>query len=170
MRQKRTLLRRVVGENVILFTVGGFKFAIAAAAVSEIRSMEGLQRYFGSTAHKAAAKVGYTLERNGVTHFVLSAAQHFSLPPSRPERVLVLRHTTAALLVDSTDRIMEISVLHALPLAFSGEERKWYRGLAIVNGEAVPVVNPSAFLTRGEVAVLRAITEQMQQMQGAAVG
>jgi chemotaxis signal transduction protein len=165
MRQKRTLPRRENGEHVILFTVGGFKFAIAAAAVSEIRSMEGLQRYFGGTAHKAAAKVVYTLERNGVTHFVISAAQHFRLPPSRPGRVLILRHTAAALLVDSTDRMMEISVLHALPLAFTGDERKWYRGLAIVNGEAVPLVNPVAFLSRGEVAVLRAITDQRQQMQ-----
>lgn len=170
MRQKRALTRRENGEHVILFTVGGFKFAIAAAAVSEIRSMEGLQRFFGSAAHKAAAKVIYTLERDGTTYFVTSAAQHFRLPPSRPDRVLVLRHTAAALLVDATDRIVEISVLHALPLAFNGEERKWYRGLAIVNGETVPVINPSAFLSRGEVAVLRAITEQMQQMEGAAAG
>jgi len=167
MRQKRVLPRQENGEHVILFTVGGFKFAIAAAAVREIRNMEGLHRYFGSAAHRAAAKVIYTLERDGVTHFVTSAAQHFHLPPSRPDRVLVLRHAAAALLVDSTDRIVEISVLHALPLAFKGDERRWYRGLAIVNGETVPVVNPSAFLSRGEVAVLRAITEQMQ---GAAAG
>jgi|SRR5579862_7568707 len=170
MRQKRALPRRETGENVILFTVGGFKFAIAAAAVSEIRSMEGLQRYFGSSFHKAAARVIYTLERDGVTHFVVSAAQHFRLPPSRPDRVLVLRHTAAAFLVDSTDRMMEISVLHALPLAFKGEERNWYRGLAVINDEAVPVVNPSAFLSRGEVAVLKAITERTQQMQGAVAG
>jgi len=152
---------------VILFTVGGFRFAIAAGAVSEIRSMEGLQRFFGGTRHKAMAKVLYTLDRNGATHFVVSAAQHFRLPPSRPTRVLILRHAAAALLVDSTDRMTEISVLHALPLAFNREERDWYRGLAILNAEAVPVVNPSAFLSRGEVAVLRAITEQMQ---GVAVG
>ncbi|HEY6250550.1 MAG TPA: chemotaxis protein CheW [Candidatus Angelobacter sp.] len=170
MRQKRALPRRAAGEHVILFTVGGFRFAIAAAAVSEIRSMEGLERYFGGTGHKAAAKVIYTLERDGMTHFVVSAAQHFCLPPSRPDRVLILRHAAAAFLVDSTDRMVEISVLHALPLAFQGEERNWYRGLAIINGEAVPVVNPSAFLSRGEVAVLKAITEQTQQMQGATVG
>lgn len=170
MRQRRVLPRRESGEHVILFTVGGFKFAIAAAAVSEIRSMEGLQRFFGGAAHRAAAKVIYTLERDAVTHFVVSAAQHFHLPPSRPDRVLVLRHAAAALLVDSTDRMTEITVLHALPLAFKGEERNWYRGLAIVNGEAVPVVNPAAFLNRGEMAVLRAIAEQMQQMQGAAAG
>ena len=170
MRQRRVLPRREAGENVILFTVGGFRFAISAAAVSEIRSMEGLQRYFGGTAHKAATKVIYTLERDAMTHFVVSAAQHFHLPPSRPDRVLILRHMPAAFLVDSTDRMTEISVLHALPLAFIGEERNWYRGLAIVNDEALPVVNPSAFLSRGELAVLKAITDQMQHMQGAVVG
>lgn len=173
MRQKRTLPHRASGEHVILFTVGGFRFAIAAAAVGEIRSMEGLQRYFGGTAHKVTSKVVYTVERDGVTHFVVSAAQHFHLPPTRPDRVLILRHAAAAVMVDSTDRMVEISVLHALPLAFQGEEREWYRGLAIVNGEAVPVVNPSAFLSRGEVAVLKAITERTQQMQpiqGAAAG
>jgi len=160
------LQRRGARESVILFTVGGFKFAIAAAAVSEIRSMDGLQRFFGGTGHKALTKVVYTLERNGMTHFVVSAAQHFHLPPSKPTRLLILRHATAAVLVDSTDRMTEISVLHALPLAFTGEERTWYRGIAILNGEVVPVVNPSSFLSRGEAAVLRAITEPVQGVAG----
>jgi len=160
------LQRRGARESVILFTVGGFKFAIAAAAVSEIRSMDGLQRFFGGTGHKALTKVVYTLERNGMTHFVVSAAQHFHLPPSKPTRLLILRHATAAVLVDSTDRMTEISVLHALPLAFTGEERTWYRGIAILNSEVVPVVNPSSFLSRGEAAVLRAITEPVQGVAG----
>src|SRR5215471_15050624 len=153
-----------VREDVILFTVGGFRFAIAAAAVSEIRSTEGLERFFSNTGHKATAKVVYTLERNGVTHFVVSGAQHFRLPPSKPTRVLVLRQTAAAVLVDSTDRMVEIAMLHALPQAFSGDERNWYRGLAILNGDVVPVVNPAAFLTKGEVAVLRAMTEQVRRV------
>ena len=166
MRQKRTLPRRGAREDVILFTVGGFRFAIAAAAVTEIRSMEGLTRFFGGTGHRAMAKTVYTLERNGVTHFVVSGAQHFHLPPSKPTRVLVLRHAAAAVLVDSTDRMVDIAVLHALPLGFRGDERNWYRGLAILNGDAVPVVNPTAFLSKGEVAVLRAT---MLRMQGVAV-
>lgn len=166
MRQKRALPRKGVREDVILFTVGGFKFAIAAAAVSEIRSMEGLTRFFGGTGHKAMTKALYTLHRNGVPYFVVSGAQHFHLPPSKPTRVLVLRHAAAAVLVDSTDRMVEIAVLHALPLAFTADERHWYRGLAILNDDAIPVVNPSAFLSKGEAAVLRAT---MQRMQGVAV-
>jgi chemotaxis signal transduction protein len=166
VRQKRALPRKGLREDVILFTVGGFRFAIAAAAVSEIRNMEGLERFFGGTAHKVMAKVVYTLKRSGSTHYVVSGAQHFRLPPSKPTRVLVLRHTAVAVMVDSTDRMVEIELLHALPLAFSGDERNWYRGLALVNEDVVPIVNPSAFLTRGEAAVLKAMT---QPMQGVAV-
>ena len=154
MRPQRVLPRKGARESVILFTVAGFRFAIAAGAVSEIRSMDGLEQFSGVTGHKAVARVDYTLQRKGVTFFVVSAARHFHLPSAKPSRVLVLRHTAVALLVDSTDRMMEISLLHSLPLAFQGEERSWYRGLAILNGETLPVVNPASFLSRGEVAVL----------------
>jgi len=46
----------------------------------------------------------------------------------------------------------EISALYALPHAFTGQERQWYRGLAVLAGtdgqpEVVPVVNPDAFAT-----------------------
>jgi chemotaxis signal transduction protein len=168
VRPQRVPPRTGARENVILFAVAGFKFAIAAGAVSEIRSMEGLERFsIGNPAHKAAAKVDYTLQRNGVTFFVVNAARHFHLTSAKPSRVLVLRHTAAGVLVDSTDRMAEISLLHSLPMAFSGEERNWYRGLAILNGETVPLVNQAAFLSRGEVAVLRAM---LQQTQGVVVG
>ena len=174
MRPQRLLPRQGARENVILFTVSGFRFAIAASAVSEIRSMAGLEQFSMEDAgadagagngHKAVAKVDYTLQRNGVTVFVVNAARHFHLQVAKPSRVLVLRHTAAALLVDSTDRMMEISVLHSLPMAFGGEERSWYRGLAILNGETLPVVNPAAFLNRGEVAVLRAMAMQKQEVE-----
>src|SRR5262249_16102340 len=46
----------------------------------------------------------------------------------------------------------------------------WYRGIAILNGEVVPVVNPSSFLSRGEVAVLRAITQPVQGVAGGGGG
>jgi chemotaxis signal transduction protein len=97
----------------------------------------------------------------------VSAAEHFHLPAGAPTRVMVLRHAPAAVLVDSTDRITEISMLHALPLAFHHEERTWYRGLAVLNDEAVPVINPSAFLTKNEIASLRSMIDKLQ---GAAAG
>ena len=64
-------------------------------------------------------------------------------------------------LVDSTDRMAEISVLHALPQAFSGEERKWYRGLAVLDDNVVPVVNHKAFLSSANVFELKALARQL---------
>jgi chemotaxis signal transduction protein len=104
----------------------------------------------------------FTLERNGTTYFVVDAARHFQLPPSHPSRVMVLRNMPTGVLVDSTDRIMEISALHALPPAFTHEERGWYRGLAVVNGQVVPVVNHGAFLNRAELETLRAGLERVR--------
>jgi chemotaxis signal transduction protein len=149
-------------EDVIVFAVSGFKLAIAAGAVKEIRGMEGLHPFTLGGISTQIAKLKYTLERNGATYFVVDAAQHFKLPPSHPSRVMVLRNVPTGVLVDSTDRIMEISALHALPPAFTHEERGWYRGLAVVNGQVVPVVNHGAFLNRAELETLRAGLERVR--------
>ena len=153
---------------MILFTVCGFRFAIAASAVSEIRGLEGLQRFaWGSPggSYLRSTQVEFTVERNGTIYFVVDAARHFRLPPSKPTRVLILRPVAAAIQVDSTDRMMEISVLHALPQAFSGKERDWYRGLAVIGGDVIPVVNQHAFLSKAEMAVLKTA---VQRAKGAA--
>lgn len=142
-------------EDMIVFAVGGFRFAIAAGAVKEIRGMEGLHTFTLGGISAQIGKLAYTLERAGTTYFVIDAAKHFGLPPAHPSRVMILRNTPTAVLVDSTDRIMEISALHALPRVFTHEERNWYRGLAVVNGAVVPVVNHHAFLNRAELDVLR---------------
>jgi chemotaxis signal transduction protein len=168
MKPERPQASKGARENVILFTVGEFRFAIAAGAVSEIRSMDGLERFSSTGGHRVMAKVDYVLHRNGVTFFVVNAARHFGLAQAKPSRVLVLRQSAAAVLVDSTDRMAEISLLHSLPMAFERDERSWYRGLAVLNGEVLPVVNPAAFLSKGEAAVLRAL--YAQPAQGMAVG
>jgi chemotaxis signal transduction protein len=155
VREQRTLPRPPAHEDVIMFTVGGFRFAVAAAAVREIRGMEDLHPFTLGGISNQIAKLVYTLERRGTTYLVVDAARHFQLPPSTPSRVLVLRNAATGVLVDSTDRIMEITVLHALPHAFTHEERGWYRGLAVVNGAVVPVVNQNAFLSKVEQAILR---------------
>jgi len=149
-------------EDVIVFAVSGFKLAIAAGAVKEIRGMEGLHPFTLGGISAQIAKLKYTLERNGTTYFVVDAAQHFQLPASHPSRVLVLRNTPTGVLVDSTDRIMEISALHGLPPAFTHEERGWYRGLCVVNGQVVPEVNHGAFLNRAELETLRAGLERVR--------
>jgi chemotaxis signal transduction protein len=149
-------------EDVIVFDVSGFKLAIAAGAVKEIRGMEGLHPFTLGGISAQIAKLKHTLERDGTTYFVVDAARHFQLPPSHPSRVMVLRNMPTGVLVDSTDRIMEISALHALPPAFTHEERGWYRGLAVVNGQVVPVVNHGAFLNRAELETLRAGLERVR--------
>ena len=149
-------------EDVIVFVVGGYKLAIAAGAVKEIRGMDGLHAFTLGGISSQIAKLKYTLERNGTTYFVVDAALHFRLQASNASRVMVLRNTPTGVLVDSTDRIMEISALHGLPPAFTHEERSWYRGLAVVNGLVVPVVNHSAFLNRSELEVLRVGLERVR--------
>jgi chemotaxis signal transduction protein len=148
-------------EDVIVFAVGGFKLAIAAGAVKEIRGMDDLHPFTLGGISAQIGKLKYTLERNGTTYFVVDAAEHFQLAPSRASRVMVLRNVPTGVLVDSTDRIMEIASLHALPPAFTHDERGWYRGLAIVNGMVVPVVNHHAFLNRAELEILRAGLERV---------
>ena len=142
-------------EDVIIFTVGGFSFAISAYAVSEIRGIEGLRPFSPSPDFECPEKVNYTLHRNGALYFVVDAARHFQLPPSRPGRVLILRLAATAVLVDSADRMAEMTMLHALPMAFYNDERRWYRGLALFGEDVVPVVNHQAFLGSGELATLR---------------
>jgi chemotaxis signal transduction protein len=149
-------------EDVIVFVVGGFKFAIAAGVVKEIRGMDGLHAFTLGGISTQIAKLKHTLERNGTTHFVIDAAQHFQLPASQSSQVLVLRNAPVGVLVDSTDRIMEISSLHALPRAFTHEERGWYRGLAVLNGAVIPVVNHNAFLNRSELEILRTGLERVR--------
>ncbi|HWZ44017.1 MAG TPA: chemotaxis protein CheW [Candidatus Saccharimonadales bacterium] len=142
-------------ENVIVFTVGGFSFAISASAVSEIRSLEGLQIFSPGPECQCPEKVGFTMHRKGALYFVVDAARHFGLPASRPGRVMILRLAATAVLVDTADRMAAISVLHALPLAFNGDERRWYRGLAMFGDDVVPVVNHQCFLTGSELAMVR---------------
>jgi hypothetical protein len=59
-------------------------------------------------------------------------------------------------MVDAIDLMLELHSIQALPRAFYGEERIWYRGLALVKGKVIPVVQPEAFLSRAEVALIEA--------------
>lgn len=129
-------------EPVILFGVGTVTFAISANDVDEIRDMSGLAPA-GITA--PSAKVRFRLVREGKTYWVIDASEHFRMPASKVSRVLVLRNTNTAVLVERIDKMAEISNVVQLPKAFSGAERSWYSGLAILtdgaNPRAVPVVN-----------------------------
>lgn len=158
MRLTRSQSKRPArrGEAVILFSLAGTSFAIAVSAVEEIRSTEGLRPAPPGFAGSRLPKVKHLLERERKTYFVVDSNLHFHILPSRATRVLILRHTPVAVLVDNIERTTEITVLHALPRAFEGEERQWYRGLALFGEQVVPLVRPEAFLSKGEVAVAQA--------------
>lgn len=148
-------------EAVILFAVGGHRFAIAAAAVEEIRNREGLLPASPGlpSASANAPKIKNILLRDSRTYCVVEAALCLGLPESRPSRLLLLRDLRShdsrlALSIDSIDRMAELAVLHPLPDAFQGEERMWYRGLALVGDEVIPVLNPAALLDAEELAAL----------------
>jgi chemotaxis signal transduction protein len=145
---------------MIFFGVGEATFAISASAVEEIRGADGLR----PLVQGEVAKVRHLLERAGKTYYVVDAGCHFRMLPIPGNRVLVLRRGKAALLVQRIDLMREVSSIYALPSAFRGEERQWYRGLAAIPGAAgapalgqageefqvVPVLNPDALLTTGE--------------------
>ncbi len=158
-------------EDVILFMVDGHRFAIAAKAVDEIRNLEGLSPLPPALHHPRLAKVKATLVRGKkdpeIIYFVVDAAAHFGLKRNEPERVLVLRNTSAAIQVEKIDRMTQISTVVALPAAFRGQERVWYRGLAVVGEQVVPLVAPEAFLNKGEQAVLQASWKGMIAARGA---
>ncbi len=158
------------GESVILFSVAGTTFAISAGAVDEIRSVSGLEPLRTGFLHPKYSKFKFKLERDGRTYFVVDANTHFHILPTNHDRLLVLRDRPAAVLVDAIDRMTEISALQALPRAFSGEEREWYRGLAVLKDTVVPVVEPDAFLSKAESTVLKAATQKVSLARGAVAG
>ena len=143
-------------EMVILFFVGGVKFAVAADAVDEIRELGGLKEFSAGISNPKLERVRHTLDRQGQCYFVLDGCSHFGARERRLTRLMVLRHVRAAVMVDSVDRMLEIQLIRPLPDAFSGKERDWYRGLAVIKGKVVPVVKPESFLSKAEVSLLNA--------------
>ncbi|HUJ32811.1 MAG TPA: chemotaxis protein CheW [Candidatus Acidoferrum sp.] len=158
-------------EQVILFSIAHRTFAIAAESVQEIRSTDSLAGAASELEQSEVAKVRHTIERAHRTYYVVSGCAHFHLPVTRPTLALILRQFRTAVLVDAIERMAEIPAVYALPRAFIGEERAWYRGLAYLNDQIIPVIHPAGFLTRDEFArldrIVRAL-ESQQQLEGAA--
>ncbi len=155
--RQRTVAKKQHSEDVILFDVGEMRFAIAARDVDEIRNMESMTaRHFGTD--PCIAKVKSTISRTKgsaeQTFYVVNSALHYRLAQAAPTRLLILRDHPVALLADSIDRMMQVSTVLAVPQAFQGAERKWYRGLAVMNGKVIPMVDPASFLGREELDLL----------------
>jgi hypothetical protein len=134
-------------ERVILFYISGQVFAIAAEAVQEIRSTDSLAGAAIEIENPELAKVRHTLERGRHTYYVVNACLHFHLPVERPTLLLILRDLPVAVLVDRIDRMAEILAIYALPEAFTGEERGWYRGLTYLDDTVIPVIDPAGFVS-----------------------
>lgn len=152
-------------EAVILFRVGESTFAIAASAVDEIRNMQGIKSA-PDMERATEGRVKNTLVRNGREYFVVDATAHFKMLPTRPTRVLVLRDKAIAVLVGDIDRMAEIGPMQALPKAFYGDERNWYRGLAVLESgravQVVPVVDPESLMGKAEMAELKKLTRGVE--------
>lgn len=138
-------------EQVIFFAVSEQSFAIAAEAVKEIRSTDSLAGAAVEFESPEVPKVRHIVERAHRPYYIVNGCDHFHLALTRPSLALVLRHFRVAVLVDSVERICEIPAVYPLPLAFSGEERNWYRGLAYVEDRVTPVINPAGFLSREQL-------------------
>jgi chemotaxis signal transduction protein len=151
-------VERAAGYPVILFTIGDNLFAIGAAAVNEIQSLQGLQplgaqpRQFG--------KVRHTIIREGRRYWVVDGNIHFGMLPTRSTRVLLLGSVPVALKVDAIVRMTEVQRVLPLPQAFQGEERNWYTGLSLVDETVVPVVSPDAFLSHYDMTTLESLAAE----------
>jgi chemotaxis signal transduction protein len=144
-------------EAAIIFLVGGETYAIAASAVLEIGSTDGMSGVATPASHPNVPQVGHTLRRGRRIYYVVNGCTYFHLPPARPSMVLLLSASRTAVLVDRIERMSEVAGLLSLPPAFAGEERRWYRGLAVLGKRVVPVVNPASFLTSDEIALLESV-------------
>ena len=157
----RSSLRHARAEPVILFVISKQTFALAASTIHEIRSTDSLSSVASEITIRELPQVRHRLRRGRKLYYVVNACAHFRLPASRPTLVLVLCKSRVAVLVDQIDRMETISRLTALPQSFSGPERAWYRGLALIGGSVVPVLNPSGFLTAQEIAHLDAFCDSV---------
>jgi hypothetical protein len=163
--------KHLASEPAILFAVSRQIFAIAADAVQEIRSTDSIAGASSDFEIAAVPKVRHMFERGHRRYFVVNACVHFGLRISRPTLVLILRQLRAAVLVDRIDRMTELPAVFDLPLGFSGAERRWYRGLAYLNDQVIPVVNPRGFLTAAEFHLLDEAAHAAsapREMEGAA--
>jgi len=160
-------------ERVILFFVSGQLFAISAEAVQEIRSTDSLAGAAVEIENPELPKVRHVVERGGQVYCVVNACLHFGLPVARPGLVLILRQMRVAVLVERIERMAEISAVYALPAAFIGDERHWYRGLSYLDDGVIPVIDPAGFLRPAEFQRLESVAKRalaQAELDGAVQG
>jgi len=157
-------------EQVVMFSIAGYRFVISASSVQEIRSTDSLGGTVVDLDRPVLRKVRHIVERDARSCYVVSGYEHFHLPLSRPTSVLILRAVPVAVLVDRIEEMAEMRVLLGLPLSFCGEERVWYRGLTVFGRKVVPVADPRGFLTAEELRRLKEENPGLHQTAGHHVG
>jgi hypothetical protein len=120
---------------VILFTAGGVRFAVEASQVEEIRDRE---ERAAIRPLKGAESIDFAL-RVGLGAGIL-------------ERFVVLKPGECSLGVTEVERMTSLPRAVPLPGLFRGEERRWYRGLLLLEDEVVPLVRTEYWRTAAQPA------------------
>jgi hypothetical protein len=157
-------------EQVVMFSIAEYSFAISASSVQEIRSTDSLGGNVVDLDRPVLRKVRHVVERDARSYYVVSGYEHFHLRLSRPTSVLILRAVPVAVLVDRIEEMAEMRVLLGLPRSFQGEERIWYRGLTVLGHKVVPVADSRGFLTTEELRRLEQENPGLLQSAGRSVG
>ena len=145
-------------EQIILFRASNQIFAVSSVSVQEVRSVDSLAGAAVEISEPSLGKVRHAIRRGEQKLYVVNAAIHFGLRPAPAALIFLLRKSRVALLVDGIEKMTTMTRLQALPGAFCHEERVWYRGLTVLDQNVIPVVDPSGFLTGGEISLLDGVT------------
>ena len=145
-------------EQIILFRSSNQIFAISSGSVQEVRSVDSLAGAAIDISEPRVDKVRHAIRRGDRNLYVVNVALHFGLTFSAATLVFVLRKSRVALLIDGIDKMTTMTMLQALPNVFCHEERRWYRGLTVLDQSVIPVVSPEGFLTRDELSLLDAVS------------
>jgi len=124
--------------------VGSHRFAIAANAIEEIRGAERLMPLSPGAGGSRVAH--HTFDARGRRFLAVDAHLLLRIAEAPPQHILVLGGADVGVLVGTVDRMHDIREIFPLPFALRGEERRWYRGLALIDGQITPVLDPAVFL------------------------
>jgi chemotaxis signal transduction protein len=150
----------VRSEQIILFRSSNQIFAISSASVQEVRSVDSLAGVATELNEPGVRTVRHALRRGERCIYVVNVALHFGLKPSPAALIFLLRKSRVALLLDGIEKMTTMTRLQALPAAFCHEERRWYRGLTVLDQNVLPVVNPEGFLSSDELFLLDLAAEK----------
>jgi chemotaxis signal transduction protein len=145
---------KVKSEQIILFRCSNQLLAISSASVQEVRSVDSLACVATDINEPSIRKVRHALRRGERCIYVVNTALHFGLKASPAALIFLLRRSRVALLVDGIEKMTTMTLLQALPTAFCRDERRWYRGLTVLEQNVLPVVSPEGFLTQEELFLL----------------